>query len=176
MTDLKQARVPPDREALAESLTHYSYGAENKAKRLPEGSERDWLLGLRDELREAASALRIPTQAEVEAACSALEDGGLVLEGPARRKIAALLRRLSSPVEEWRPTHRHYKGGLYRVVARGKIEADLSPVVIYDNKQGETWVRPVRDFEEYLMSPDSDRSMFRRFDSLPPAPPQEKPT
>ena len=71
-------------------------------------------------------------------------------------------RLLASRAGGWRPTHQHYKGGLYRVVARGRIEADLSPVVIYDNDAGETWVRPVDDFDQ--------TDPFVRFAPLPPLP------
>ena len=49
---------------------------------------------------------------------------------------------------EWKPTHEHYKHGLYRVIGRGRMEADLSPVVIYDNEAGEIWVRPADDFDQ----------------------------
>lgn len=48
----------------------------------------------------------------------------------------------------WRPTHRHRKGGLYRVVARGSIEADLTPAVIYDDAEGRVWVRPAAEFDD----------------------------
>jgi hypothetical protein len=61
---------------------------------------------------------------------------------------------------EWKPTHRHYKGGLYREIARGKIEADLSPVVIYDNAHGETWVRPFSDFDSYVTIGDKTVCRF----------------
>lgn len=50
--------------------------------------------------------------------------------------------------QRWVPTHEHYKGGLYRVIARGRIEADLSPCVIYDDEAGNTWVRPADDFDQ----------------------------
>ena len=35
----------------------------------------------------------------------------------------------------WQPTHKHYKGGLYREIARGQLEADRTPVVIYDDQK-----------------------------------------
>lgn len=60
---------------------------------------------------------------------------------------------------EWKPTHEHYKGGLYRVIARGHIEADLTPCVVYDNEAGETWVRPADDFDQ--------ADPFVRFAALP---------
>lgn len=47
------------------------------------------------------------------------------------------------------PTHRHRKGGIYRLIARGRIEATLEPCAIYvsvtDNL---VWVRPEAEFED----------------------------
>lgn len=51
-------------------------------------------------------------------------------------------------IREWAPTHRHRKGGLYRVLCRGILEADRSDVVIYDDADGQVWVRPVDEFED----------------------------
>lgn len=48
----------------------------------------------------------------------------------------------------WQPTHRHRKGGLYRVLMRGTREADLAPVVIYDDAEGRVWVRPAAEFDD----------------------------
>lgn len=70
-------------------------------------------------------------------------------------------------VGDWRPTHRHYKGGFYREIARGRIEADLSPVVIYDNEKGETWVRPAEDFDAWVTPPGRDLPLCHRFKALP---------
>lgn len=47
----------------------------------------------------------------------------------------------------WTPTHRHYKGGLYRELRRGVREADFEPVVIYESEDGWVFVRPTADFE-----------------------------
>lgn len=45
------------------------------------------------------------------------------------------------------PTHRHRKGGLYRMLARGYIEETLAPCVIYqDFREGYVWVRPEENF------------------------------
>jgi len=45
------------------------------------------------------------------------------------------------------PTHRHRKGGLYRMLARGYIEETLAPCVIYqDFREGYVWVRPEDNF------------------------------
>lgn len=46
----------------------------------------------------------------------------------------------------WQPTHRHKKGGLYRVIAEGLNEADRCPVVIYDDADGQVWVRSAQEF------------------------------
>lgn len=44
---------------------------------------------------------------------------------------------------------RHRKGGEYVVIAVGRIEADLSPVVVYQSeKDGHVWVRPLAEFED----------------------------
>lgn len=70
-------RAPaPDREALAESLTHYANGAERMAKRLPshDASEREWFTGLRDDLQAAIAYLRLPAQAEMEEMARRLDD------------------------------------------------------------------------------------------------------
>lgn len=49
---------------------------------------------------------------------------------------------------DWTPTHRHRKGGLYRVLTHGTLEANRSPVVIYDDADGTVWVRPTEEFED----------------------------
>lgn len=48
------------------------------------------------------------------------------------------------------PTHRHVKSGrLYRELRRGVLEADMTPVVIYDDAEGRTcWVRPAAEFDD----------------------------
>jgi len=46
----------------------------------------------------------------------------------------------------WAPTHRHRKGGLYRVLSDGIYEPDRSAVVIYDDVDGSVWVRPASEF------------------------------
>jgi hypothetical protein len=48
----------------------------------------------------------------------------------------------------WTPTHRHRKGGLYRILAEGVWEPDRSPVVVYDDAAGTVWVRPKDEFED----------------------------
>lgn len=63
--------------------------------------------------------------------------------------LEAVLARFVPSAMAWCPTHRHVKtGGEYRVLARGKIEATLAPIVVYENRDGETWVRPVAEFED----------------------------
>lgn len=51
---------------------------------------------------------------------------------------------------EWKPTHRHKKtGGLYRIIAKGRLEIDLTPVVIYQAlATHEYWVRPTAEFDD----------------------------
>ncbi|WP_236903977.1 DUF1653 domain-containing protein [Cupriavidus malaysiensis] len=46
--------------------------------------------------------------------------------------------------------YRHYKGGAYRIVGLGRIEADLSQVVVYEamRDRSQLWVRPLDVFYE----------------------------
>lgn len=44
---------------------------------------------------------------------------------------------------------RHRKGGEYTVIAVARIEADLSPVIVYrSDADGRSWVRPLAEFED----------------------------
>lgn len=125
-----------------------------------------------------ATALRQPVAAEIEEMAQRLDAltinreswGPFVDFADVINEAATLLRRLLPAGDGWRPTHRHYKGGLYRVIARGRVEADLSPVVIYDNEKGETWVRPVDDFDARI-----GMNHICRFDPLPAPPETTKP-
>jgi Protein of unknown function (DUF1653) len=49
---------------------------------------------------------------------------------------------------EWKPTHRHNKGGKYRILHVGTLESDLTPVVIYQALDGTIWVRPSAEFND----------------------------
>ena len=49
---------------------------------------------------------------------------------------------------DWQPTHLHRKGGLYRVLFEGIWEPDWTVVVIYDDGDGQIWVRPKREYED----------------------------
>ncbi|MEO3416951.1 DUF1653 domain-containing protein [Roseovarius sp. CAU 1744] len=72
--------------------------------------------------------------------------------------VFELLARQSNAqraVDRWVPTHRHRKGGFYRVVGHGTLESDRSPVVIYDDAEGQVWVRPTREFEDGRFEPVS---------------------
>ena len=53
----------------------------------------------------------------------------------------------------WAATHRHRKGGLYRELARGVLEADRSDVVIYDDAEGAIWVRSAAEFDDGRFAP-----------------------
>lgn len=54
---------------------------------------------------------------------------------------------------EWAPTHRHRKGGGYRLLCIGVNEADRQPVAIYDDAQGTIWVRDQKEFEDGRFTP-----------------------
>lgn len=53
----------------------------------------------------------------------------------------------------WQPTHRHRKGGLYRVIGEAIWEPDRTTVVIYDDAEGQVWVRPKTSFEDGRFTP-----------------------
>ena len=76
------------------------------------------------------------------------------------------LRRQPEPMEEptapsdpsgWFPTHRHKKGGRYRVIMHAVLESDRSDVVVYDDAQGDVWVRPVEEFYDGRFTNLSDQ-------------------
>ena len=48
----------------------------------------------------------------------------------------------------WEPTHRHRKGGLYRVLAQGVLETDRSSAIIYDDADGTIWIRAKSEFQD----------------------------
>lgn len=53
----------------------------------------------------------------------------------------------------WNPTHRHKKGGQYRHLYEGVLENDLSAVVIYDDREGQVWVRSTKEFHDGRFQP-----------------------
>ena len=48
----------------------------------------------------------------------------------------------------FRPTHRHAKGGLYRVLGEGIWETDRTIAVIYQDADGTVWMRPKAEFDD----------------------------
>jgi len=66
------------------------------------------------------------------------------------------------------PTHRHRKGGLYRLIARGRIEATLEPCAIYESvKDDLVWVRPEAEFEDGRFTPLLPETELPRLAPLP---------
>ncbi|MEL6570227.1 MAG: DUF1653 domain-containing protein [Pseudomonadota bacterium] len=68
------------------------------------------------------------------------------------------LRRLFQPqkvtqAQTWAATHRHRKGGLYRLIDQGVYEPDRSLVAIYDDAEGTVWVRPWSEFQDGRFTP-----------------------
>jgi len=63
----------------------------------------------------------------------------------------SLFKRIftKSPTQpDWTPTHQHHKGGFYRVLTEAVLESDRTPVIVYDDKAGKTWVRPAHEFHD----------------------------
>lgn len=47
----------------------------------------------------------------------------------------------------WQPTHRHYKGGLYRVLEVDATHSEtLETLVVYESEKGAIWCRPKEMF------------------------------
>lgn len=78
-----------------------------------------------------------------------------------RDKIIAAIRNLY-PKDDWQPTHRHYKGGLYRVLFEATHTEGGEELVIYQHESGKAWARPKDEF--YSQAPDGTR----RFQLLTP--------
>lgn len=53
----------------------------------------------------------------------------------------------------WTPTHRHKKGGLYRLLCDAKLESDESDVIVYYDKEGNVWVRSKAEFYDGRFTP-----------------------
>lgn len=53
---------------------------------------------------------------------------------------------------------RHLKtDGLYRIITTARVEADLTPVVVYQSeKDGSVWTRPVAEFTDGRFEPVTD--------------------
>lgn len=61
---------------------------------------------------------------------------------------------------------RHYKGGIYTVIAVGKVEKDQTPCVVYQSlADGQVWVRPLSEWEEIvrLDDPEVFINVYQRF-------------
>ena len=56
-----------------------------------------------------------------------------------KERIIVALRHAKSP--EWRPTHKHYKGGLYRVLMTCQLSTgeELEEGVVYDDNHGHVY-------------------------------------
>lgn len=58
---------------------------------------------------------------------------------------------------------RHYKGGIYTVIAVGKVEKDQTPCVVYQClADGQVWVRPLYEWQEVVCCRDTFQT-FQRF-------------
>lgn len=67
--------------------------------------------------------------------------------------LAQFLGRRQAAAPVWAATHRHRKGGLYRLLQEGVYEPDRSPVAIYDDPDGTVWVRPLSEFMDGRFTP-----------------------
>ena len=62
----------------------------------------------------------------------------------------------------WKPTHQHYKGGLYKVLFdRAILENTLQSMVVYQDESGKVWIRTVNDFMEMVPGPNTGLTISR---------------
>lgn len=56
--------------------------------------------------------------------------------------------------------HRHYKGGIYRVIAHATDEATGQPVVVYRSEQdGRMWVRTLENWNETVHGEENGKAV-----------------
>lgn len=72
-----------------------------------------------------------------------------------KKDAAARAPTPASPLARagWQPTHQHRKGGYYRLISYGTLEADRTAVAIYDDAVGTVWVRAAAEFEDGRFTP-----------------------
>ena len=77
------------------------------------------------------------------------------MKNPFRKAGEAPQAPSASPLARagWQPTHRHKKGGLYRLLCYGTDEATRGPVAIYDDAVGTVWVRAAGEFDDGRFTP-----------------------
>ena len=112
-----------------------------------EDAAREWDAARRD-LVGTINGTTLPPGAweRLAKAECALRDAVAALSSPSPVSIAE-----AEGMGGWRPTHRHYKGGLYRVIARAKHTETREMLTIYDDGSGNIWARPSAVFDEYIM-------------------------
>lgn len=104
------------------------------------GREADISVADAEKLRTALSQLGISTRG------ASLEELGLDWIVYAKQVVSAVCRQAATAPPPagadagWRPTHRHHKGGLYRVIARGFWEPTTEGVVVYEAADRSIWV------------------------------------
>lgn len=80
---------------------------------------------------------------------------------------------MSDPGLNWphHGPHRHYKGGIYRVIAHATDEATGQPVVVYRSEQdGRMWVRSLENWNQVVgIGDNSDAVRVPRFVRHTPA-------
>ena|SRR5882724_5876159 len=113
---------------------------------------QDELLQLRARIVKLEAALR-----EVDA----LVDSGEIYASELKRIIRAALAK---EPPRWMPTHRHYKGDLYRFLFVAQHSETREDMAIYENDRGQFWARPLAMFNDTL--PDG-RKRFTAIEDPP---------
>lgn len=56
--------------------------------------------------------------------------------------------------------YKHFKGHIYRVVGVAKHSEDLSEYVVYQNPDGDLWIRPLAMFQETVIHEGKEVQRF----------------
>ena len=64
----------------------------------------------------------------------------------------------------WQPTHRHYKGNLYRVIGEAMHTETQKTLVIYENRAGLFFARPIEMFKGTVEQDGRTRPRFAPLD------------
>ena len=90
----------------------------------------------------------------------ALEDYAEDVQNPKGATIAAKMIDVPPFVDpygiEWKPTHRHFKGGLYRVINEFVLDTETDKLmVVYENSEHQFFTRTRSNFYESVKNADN---------------------
>lgn len=73
------------------------------------------------------------------------------------------MRRSTNKDRKMTVRYRHYKGGIYEIVCEATMEADHTPMIVYQSTEGKVWCRPKASFFESI---EVDGVRIQRFEEI----------